>query len=134
MNQLDSAIFQINCFVVCKDKHNRPRQHIYIYKRVKETVVVRLGMLYRNSGEIWFLRVLMINKAGRSHDSFLVKDDERFSTYQNSALAHGFVTRETEALKCFQDSTNIATPQEKRALFFMLTLEGYPTLPIYEKN
>ncbi len=77
MNQPDSAIFQINCFVVCKDKQNRPRQHIYIYKRVKETVVVRLGMLYRNSGEIWFLRVLMINKAGRSHDSFLVKDDER---------------------------------------------------------
>jgi hypothetical protein len=134
MNDPDSNIFSINCFVVCTDKHNVPRRHIYIYKRVKETVVVRLGMLYRNSGEIWFLRVLMLNKAGRSHDSFLVKDGEPFTTFQNSALAHGFVTRETEALKCFQDSINIATPQEKRALFFMLTLEGYPTLPIYDNE
>lgn len=132
MNQPDSAIYHINCFVLCQDRNHNMRRHIYIYKRVKETVVVRLGMLYRNSGEIWFLRVLMIKKAGRSHDDFLLKDNERFSTYQNSALAHGFVTRETEAMICFKHSTDIATPQEKRALFFMLTLEGYPTLPIYQ--
>jgi hypothetical protein len=59
-----------------------------------------------------------------------------YKTYQQVALARGFIENEKEALLCFQMVLNSyqvdSTPPRLRALFCSMTTQGFATLQIYE--
>jgi hypothetical protein len=69
-----------------------------------------------------------------SFEDILTYDGYQHKTFQMSAVAHGYVNDETEALVAFQGIANLSTPAELRAQLVMMTVQGYPTLCILEKE
>jgi hypothetical protein len=57
-----------------------------------------------------------------------------FPTFQQAALELNLVTDINDALICFQQSLGMATPHELRSLFASLTVNGFPTLTIYNNE
>ena len=56
------------------------------------------------------------------------------STFQTAAVARGYVTDENEALWAFNSVVAVSTPAELRATLVMLTVDGYPTLCIFQNE
>ena len=108
---------------------------IYIYKRSDMSkCITRMEMLYPSSGEIWYVRLLLINRPCASFEDARSKDGVIYDTFQLSAIAHGYVTDELEALRCFESSIGFSSPAELRSLFVMLTLQGGSTLEIFHRE
>ena len=57
-----------------------------------------------------------------------------YPTFQQAALERNLVTDVNDALICFQQSLGLATPHELRSLFSILTINGFPTLIIYNNE
>jgi hypothetical protein len=93
--------------------------------------IVRMEMLYPSAGEVWYLRQLLLHKPFTSYGDARQYQGVAFRSYQESALAHGIVTEEREALLCFRESMLTSTPPELRFRFAMLPIEGFPTHPIF---
>jgi hypothetical protein len=105
---------------------------LYICKRLNRIrTIVRMEMLYPSAGEVWYLRQLLLHKSFTSYRDAKIFQGEAFRSFQQSALAHGIVTEEKEALLCFRESMLTSTPSELRFLFAILTIEGFPTHPIF---
>ena len=51
-----------------------------------------------------------------------------------SAVAHGYVSDETEALVAFQGIVHLLTPAELGALLVLMTVQGYPSLCILKSE
>jgi protein-disulfide isomerase-like protein with CxxC motif len=91
-------------------------------------------MIPISSGEIWYLRLILYKVPVDDY-----KDAKRFiniaySTYQLAAIARGLVKDENEAITAFEMVMYTSTPAELRTLFIILTIEGFPTLPIYKNE
>jgi hypothetical protein len=103
----------------------------------------RLEMIYVTAGEPYYLRLIIKNRAVTSWTDAKTFEGKVYDTYQQSALAWGFVKEHEEAVKCFEDiALNTLgrfgdihmTPANLRGLFCHLTVEGFCTLPIYERE
>jgi hypothetical protein len=106
---------------------------VYIKKRCETSpVIVRMEMVYPSAGEIWYLRVLLLHRAFRSYEDARTCHGTTYATFQQSALAYQFINDENETKLCFEEAANLSTPPELRFLFATLTMQGFPTLPIYE--
>jgi hypothetical protein len=109
---------------------------VYVYKRLNPSdVIVRMAMNYITNGEIWYLRLLMLNFP--MHGS--IRDAYKFGgvslgSFQAVAVARHLVTDLDEAERCFEESIVGSTPAELRSLLVMLTCEGFPTLRIYHNH
>jgi hypothetical protein len=110
---------------ICKD--------IYVYKRTNPNdVIVRMSMNYITNGEIWYLRLILLNYP--IHGDLLNAykfQGVTYDTFQEVAVQRHLVTSLTEAEQCFKESMEISSPAELRSLLVMLTCEGFPTLGIY---
>lgn len=105
---------------------------LYICKRSDRIrTIVRMEMLYPSAGEVWYLRQLLLHKPFASYSDVKIFQGVTFRSFQESALAYGIVTEAREALLCFRESMLTSTPSELRFLFSMLTIEGFPTHPIF---
>lgn len=116
-----------------------PNKSFYIVKWIRNsTQLVRLNMIYPNAGELWYLRLILRNRAVISYKDAYVHDNVSYSTFQKSADAAGYLTGESEAFECFEEAYNAGnkTPSKLRALFCMLTVDGSNTIGILslEKN
>ena len=56
---------------------------------------------------------------------------QRFETFQEACVARGLCTDITEAIIAFQESVIFCSPAELRAFFVLLTIQGFPTLHIF---
>ena len=56
---------------------------------------------------------------------------QRFDTFQEACVARGLCTDITEAIIAFQESVIFCSPAELRAFFVLLTIQGFPTLHIF---
>ena len=93
-----------------------------------------MSYTYTNQGEIWYLRLLLLNTTPRSYLEARTVNGTVFETFQQAALELNLVTDVTDALICFQQSLGMTTPYELRCLFVSLTVAGFPTLPIYHND
>ena len=108
---------------------------IYIFKRDKpEKNIVRMSINYLRHGEIWYLRLLLLKLPTYLLDDLKCHDFIRYNTFQESAVAKGYITNDTAALHCFNESKNSLTPHQLRSLFVNMTKEGYPTINIYNEE
>ena len=57
-----------------------------------------------------------------------------YPTFQAAAVAANLVSDMTVARECFDQCVGFSTPAALRGLFATLTLNGYPTLCIYNDN
>ena len=110
------------------------RKKIFFKQRVNngDNVVVRMGNIPITSGEKWYLRLLLKNKPCTSFNDLLSLNTQSFTTFQDSAVAHGYVSDRLAAFICFREVQAISLPDELRSLFTMLSLNGYPTLCILQ--
>jgi energy-coupling factor transporter ATP-binding protein EcfA2 len=109
------------------------QKEVYIKQREESSdVIVRMEMIYPSAGEIWYLRVLLLNKAFVSYEDARTCNGITYPTFQLSALAYEFINSHNETQLCFQEALLLSSPPELRFLFAILTMQGFPTLSIYE--
>ena len=106
---------------------------VYLCKRVNpEANIVRMSMLYPSAGEIWYLRVLLLHRPCMSFEDARTHEGVVYPTFQMSAVMHGLVDERGEADRCFNDARAFSTPAELRSLFVFMTIQGFPTMSIFE--
>ena len=107
------------------------RKPVYLFKKKDQTnSITRMEMPPIQAGEIWYLRLILLNKSVKSYDEAINNNE----TFQLAAINEGFVVDKQEALICFRMATEYSTPQQLRALFVLLTLQGFPTHIIIEDD
>lgn len=100
---------------------------LYIMKRKGSRNLVRILMIYPSAGEVWYLRVLLLNRPCKSFEDALTHNDEICTTFQRSALLHGYVDDQKESSMCFAEAMLFKCPKELRSLFAFLVVQGFPT-------
>jgi hypothetical protein len=93
-----------------------------------------MSINYLKHGEIFYLRILLLNIPTYLLDDLKCHDFIRYNTFQQSAVAKGYITHDTAALRCFHESKNYLTPHQLRALYVNMTKEGYTTINIYNEE
>ena len=120
---------------------------IFVTKRQRpDQCIVRMNMLYSSAGEVYYLRLLLNHYPARSFkelllipttDSAAIDDDnndnafEPVDTYQEACMHCGLLNDLKEALMCFEHSMITSTPPQLRNLFIIQTIQGFPTIDIY---
>ena len=105
---------------------------VYISRRDQsKPSLTRMEMLYPNAGEIWFLRLIFLNKPCMSFDDAKTVNNHECATFQIAAISNGFVTDKLEALRCFESAFGLSSPAQLRYLFATLTLQGGSTHEIF---
>jgi len=100
-------------------------KYIYVFKREKpERNIVRMSINYVRHGEIWYLRKLLLNIPTYFLHDYKYYNSILYNTFQESAIARGYVNDNTAALHCFNESKQFLTPNQLRSLFFNMTYEG----------
>ena len=96
-------------------------------------------MLYITSGDIYYLRLILLNRKATSDQDVLTYHPVRgggdpivFTSYQQSAIAHGYVDSVVDMHATFDEICTNATAQDCRNYFVILTLHGYATRDIFD--
>jgi hypothetical protein len=111
---------------------NMAKKTLYIFSKdpTREKSVNRMGWLYPSAGEIFYLRILLYNYPAMSFLEYRTHNTIVHNTFQESAITHGYVNDDNEAILAFVAVMDISTPAELRALLVMMTSDGFPTLCI----
>ena len=122
---------------------------IFVTKRFRpEQCIVRMNMLYSSAGEVYYLRMLLNHYATRSFQELLlipttniidIIDEnntaenpvQAVNTFQEACLHRGLLNDLKEAIMCFEHSMITSTPPQLRNLFAVQTIQGFPTIDIY---
>ena len=91
-------------------------------------------MLCILSGEIWYLREILLQAAVRGYQDAKTYRGIVYTTYQESALARGLIPDRGEAVHAFKEALQYNTPRELRGFFIMLTINGYATMDIFKNT
>ena len=130
---MPSADGELQCETVTFQHH--VANPVYLKRLRAETRIIRLNPVPFNSGELWYMRLLLRHTFPTSIAHMYTCNGQRYETFQEACVAHGLLDNETEAELAFQellaDNVNAATPPELRSLFVLLTLQGFPTIRIY---
>jgi len=107
-------------------------KNIYVAKKINpKPSITRLNMLCILSGEIYFLRELMLHCALSGYRDAKTVNGVQYTTFQESALARGLIQDRGEAVHAFKEAVIYFTPAELRGFFVMLTINGYATMDVY---
>ncbi len=113
---------------------------VWLYKRAfPEKSIVRMSYLHITAGGVWYLRQLLLAYPAHSFQDLLTATDHNnneviHKSFQHSAIAHGLFMSETEGEMSFKESIKFGSPRELRALFVMLTLNGFHSLCILDNH
>ena len=112
------------------------QKQLFVYSRDlnRAKSIVRMNWFPPIAGDISFLRLLLYNRPAMSFQDILTHEGFLHKTFQMSAVAHGYVSDETEALVAFQGIIHLSTPAELRAQLVLMTVQGYPTLCILQNE
>ena len=109
------------CFRIVIQNINKP---VFIWKRdPSNRSITRMEMIYITAGEIWYLQILLLHRACVSFVDLRTVHGVAHRTFQEAAVAMGLVNSQNEVLLSFRDVMQISTPNEKRGLFFTLTMQ-----------
>jgi len=98
--------------------------------------------LYVTSGDMYYLRLILLNRKARSDRDVLTYVPVRgggepivCSSYQQSAIAHGYVDSIQDVTLTYDDMCSNGTASQKsqcRSFFVVLTVHGYATHAIFD--
>ena len=97
----------------------------------KKELVIRLGSVPITSGEIWYLRLLIRNTYPTKFEDLYSFNNVRYETFQECCVARGLLNHENEAQIAFEEALVDSSPPELRSFFVLLSLQGFPTLKIF---
>jgi len=131
-----SADGKLQC-QVATFQHTVPKT-VYLKRLQADTRIIRLNPVPFNSGELWYMRLLLRHTYPVSIADMYSCDGYRYETFQEACVAHHLLDNDDEAMLAFQelllDNVNAASPPELRSLFVLLTLQGFPTIRIYRQH
>jgi len=86
----------------------------YVFKRKDPfQSIVRMQMLYSNIGELYWIRLLLLNKSCRSYEELRTSSPTRVhAKFQECAIALNLTCDETEATTGFREAMEISSPNE----------------------
>ncbi|CAB0007903.1 unnamed protein product, partial [Nesidiocoris tenuis] len=122
-------------YIVASQPTNNPERTCYvtgdghyIYKRQVGECVARLHFISPSLGEVYFLRLLLLNFPADSYESLRTVGDTVFSTFQQAAVARGLVEVENEHVRSMNDAITIFNKSGKRLrqFYFVLISNGAP--------
>jgi len=111
---------------------NRHKKY-YLYRMSIPREVVRLNPVPWDAGEMWWLRLIVLNVPiiGRAENAKVV-DGFTYPTYQEAAVALGLLAGTNEAEICFAEAAQEGSNGfQLRELFVALTIQGFPTIIIF---
>ena len=104
----------------------------YIYKKKDQgKVIVRLSGIPPDAGEIYYLRLILREKPVKSFNDILTVHGRRLTSFQEAAFERGLLSDDSEAWETFQEARLYQAPTGLRALFALLSIQGFPTMRIY---
>jgi hypothetical protein len=108
----------------------------YICQRKSpEKVVVRMEMCYINHGEIFYFRLILLKRPVINEiDALTDQHGIRHATFQQAALARGYISNIQDTLDIYIEFATISTPWELRRYFAMMMSIGYPMRAVYERE
>src|SRR5882757_349837 len=102
--------------------------------RTRGEKISRIQMMYPSAGELFYLRVLLLHKFGRSFDDLKTVDGISAPTFQEAAQLLGLIQHGDEGDHCMTEATNqLYSPRQLRFLFCELILDGSPAVALFEK-
>jgi hypothetical protein len=104
---------------------------VYLFRLKKKELVIRLGSVPITSGEIWYLRLLIRNTYPTKFEDLYSFNNVRYETFQECCVARGLLNHENEAQIAFEEALVDSSPPELRSFFVLLSLQGFPTLKIF---
>ena len=98
-------------------------QYVYIpVRQVKRCI--RIEMLYVTSGDMFYLRLILLNRKAHSDQDVLTNNPVRgggeplvCTSYQQSAIAHGYVDSVEDVRATFTDMCSNGTGAQCRSYF-----------------
>jgi hypothetical protein len=126
-NTLDNVSIERHYFKV----YMEPDQSIcYEYRPVRQVKrCVRIEMLYITGGDIFYLRLILLNRKARSDKDVLTYSHVHgggkpiiFTSYQQSAVAHGYVDSVDDVGETYKDMCSNGTAAQCRSYFVVLTV------------
>ena len=116
--------------------HDALKKTIYLFKRQENArLIVRMEMVYVNSGEIWFLRLILLNFPITSYEHARTDlSGKTWQSFQQRAISDGLIKEHEECARCYDEATTTSTPYQLRGLFIIMMTEGYPIRMIYDNN
>jgi hypothetical protein len=109
------------------------QHYLWLYKRANpEDCVVRMSNVFITAGELWYLRLILLNVPCGSFLDAKTVNGVVYDTFQAAAIARGLYSDNTEAIMCYTEALTHSTPYQLRSLLVRLTLQGYPTLSIFD--
>ena len=103
-----------------------PYQDIcFVYRPVRQVKqCVRIEMLYITGGDIFYLRLILLNRKARSDNDVLTYNPVRGGgepilchSYQQSAIAHGYVDSVEDVRETYNDMCSNGTGAQCRSYF-----------------
>ena len=85
-------------------------------------------------GEKWYLRLILKSSPCNSFTDMKTWNNNTYNTYQESAIARGLVADQHECFQVFDESYRFHTPRQRRSLFAILTIHGFPTICIFNND
>ena len=112
------------------------RDHqMYVYRRLRGKKICRMNMLYPSSGEVFYLKLLLLHTTPRSFLLARTIDGTVHESFQAAARALGLVDDNTEGELCFTEAVESGySPVQLRCLLVTLTMDGAPALDLLESN
>jgi hypothetical protein len=98
-------------------------------------------MLYRTSGDIYYLHLLLLHNPSRGDKDSITYIPVRgggepsvCASYQQSAITHAIVDSIDDVRLTFDDMCEFETAAQYRSYFVVLTLHGYETHAIFDND
>jgi hypothetical protein len=108
-------------------------RQFYIYKRLHpDHSITRLNGVPPDAGEIFYIRYMLRELAFSSFNDMLTVNGVLYTTFQEATYQRGLLNNDSEAFEAFVEARLYQGPSGLRALFVLLTIQGFPTLRIYD--
>ena len=131
LSLISSSTGEFQCEEMDFDDIDRP---VYLYRLNSENQIIRLGSVPFDSGELWYLRLLIRNTTPTNFRDLYTCNGIRYESFQDACVAHGLLDNDTEADISFSEALIDSSPPQLRSFFVLLTIQGYPTLRIYKDH
>jgi hypothetical protein len=116
-------------------------QYVYDIPVRQVKICIHIEMLYITSGDIFYLRLILLNRKAHSDQDVLTYNPVRgggeplvCTSYQQSAIAHGYVDSLDDVCATFVDMCSNGMGAQYRSYFVVLSLNGYATHAIFDDH
>ena len=97
--------------------------------------ICRIDTKRLQSGELWYLRLLLQHRAARSYEELKTVDNTTNHSFSECARALGLMKDRTEFEICMTEARDaVCTPHQLRFLFIILINEGAPASSMFQEH